>query len=105
MNRKVAHSDIGKIATFVLCPLPSAINRDPQPEFSADKQEIFVDKIFLDDVCITVHVAGRSDDLSPCVAKVARLINVWAHVAKGVQVERCVSGTGVKVSGIDRRKP
>ena len=40
MNRQVANRDVRQIAALVLRPLRAAVERNPQPEFRAEEEQV-----------------------------------------------------------------
>ena len=55
LNGEIAHRHRGQLASLELRPVRAAIDRDPQPEFGAEKQQPRIDAVLLDDVGVTTH--------------------------------------------------
>ena len=54
---------------------------------------------------ITAHRTVWRDNLRPGLTKVGCLVDIWPHVAKRVQVERCVGRALIEMARIDRCHP
>src|SRR5205814_9125913 len=92
MNNDIAHRDARKLVALVLRPMFSLIERNPQAEFSAEKEQIRGDSVFFDYVSKTAHAAVGPDDRRPCFAIVGSFIDVRIHVSKGMAVKSSVGG-------------
>src|ERR1051326_9366912 len=87
MNCEIAHGHVRKISAGVLRPLSATIERDPEAELGADKQQVLIDQIFLHDMRVTAHIAYRRNYLCPCLPIVHCPVNVRTHVAEGVRID------------------
>src|ERR1041385_7808472 len=87
MNCQISHGNIRKIASLVLSPVFASIDRDPQAEFSSNKQKIAVDNVFLHHVRISPHAAVWANQLCPGVTEVSRLVDIRTHVTEGVKIK------------------
>src|SRR5262249_33815522 len=58
LDGEIAHRDRREMATFELCPMDAAIERNPQTELGAEKQQLRIDGIFLDDVRVAAYPLG-----------------------------------------------
>src|SRR5438105_2196653 len=105
LDRDVADGDRWKISALVPRPLATTIEGNPQSELGADEEEIGIYQILPDDVSIATHRAAGADERLPRLPIIGRLVGVWAHVAKAVQIERREDSSGIEVTGIDVRHP
>src|SRR5207248_1660406 len=93
------------VAALVLCPLASAVERDPEAELRAEEKEVGTDEVFLDDMRVAAHGRAFRDERRPGLPVVGRLVDVGAHVAEGVQVEGDVGRALSEVAGVYVRDP
>ena len=56
MDSQIAYGDIREVTAFILSPLSTAIDRDPQAHFCADEQQAFVHKVFFYNMRIAVNI-------------------------------------------------
>src|SRR5262245_18517909 len=102
MNRQVANGNGGKIVALKMCPVFSAINRNPEYKIRAEKKKIRLHQIFFNHVRVSPNAFWilSSDEGRPGFTVISGLINVRCHVAKSMAIKRGVSRAGIEVAGL-----
>ena len=90
------------MVAFELCPVFSAVDRDPKSELCAEKQQIRFYQVLLDDVRVATNAFDvlRSDKRRPGFPVIGRFENVRRHIAERMSIKRSVSRAGVEVAGL-----
>src|SRR5436190_7106908 len=107
LNCEIANGNGRKMLAFELRPAFSAIDRNPEPEHRAKEKKIGLNQVLLNHVRVAANALRilRCNERRPRLAVVGGLENVRRHVAKGVAIERGVSGAGIKIASLDPVHP
>src|SRR5580704_959479 len=105
LHHKITHRYRGKVASLVLSPMLPAIDRDPKAEFGSQKQQVRIDGIFLDDVCIAEGAVFLYVQRSPGLSVVRGLVRVGVHVAKSMAVKGGVRRSFIEAAGLNGGHP
>src|SRR5437667_4569695 len=102
MNCQIANGSGREMIAFELCPVFSAVDRDPKPKLCAEKQQIRFYQVLLDDVRVATNAFDvlRSDKRRPGFPVIGRFENVRRHIAERMSIKRSVSRAGVEVAGL-----
>src|SRR4029453_10880042 len=94
VHRQISHRDSGKMVAFKLRPVFPSVDRDPKSKLGSEKEKIGFDRIFLDHGSVSPNAFGvlRAEERRPCLAIIGSFENIRRHVAKGMPIERGVSG-------------
>ena len=107
LNRKITHRHCRKVPTLELRPMRAGVDRDPQSELGAEKQQLRIDGVFLDDVRVAAYALGilPADQRPPGLSKVGCSINVRRHVAESVPIKSDIGAAGCECARLDPAYP
>src|SRR5215467_4788306 len=102
MNRQVANGNGRKMVALELRPVFSAINRNPESEFRADKKKVGLDQILFDYMRVSTNTLRilSSDERRPGLTEISGLVNIRRHVAKSMPIKSGVSRSWIEVAGL-----
>src|SRR5207248_8995486 len=98
LNCQVSNRDCGKMVAFKLRPIFSSINRNPKSKFGPEKEQIRLDQVFLDYMCVSTNAFGvlSAHERRPSLTIIGCFENIRRHFAKGLSIKRGVSCAGVE---------
>src|ERR1700686_5205729 len=107
LDRKITHGHCRKVPTFELRPMYAAVDRDPQAKLGAEKQQLRIDGVFLDDVRVAAYALGilPADQRPPGLSKGGCRINVRRHVAESVPIKSDIGAAGCECARLDPAYP
>src|SRR5947207_14093201 len=107
VNRQITDGHSRKMVAFKLRPVFSSIDRNPKSKLRAEEEEIGFDQIFLDHMSVSTNAFRvlTGHERRPGFAVIGSFENVWRHVAKGMSIDRGISGASVEVAGLDPAHP
>src|SRR4030095_7606492 len=102
VNGNIAHGHRRQIAGK-LRPLPSAVDRDKQPELGPKEKQIAIYPVFANHMRIAFDCI-RGEPF-PGLSEVGGLKHIDLHIAGLVAIECCVGGSTIETTGLDCRAP
>src|SRR5207247_10692224 len=101
MNCQIANGSGREMIAFELCPVFSAVDRDPKSELCAEKQQIRFYQVLLDDVRVATNAFDvlRSDKRRPGFPVIGRFENVLRNIAERMSIKQSATRAGGEVAG------
>src|SRR5215472_4494635 len=91
MHHDVAYGYAGKLVAFVLRPMLSTIQRNPEAKLRAEIKKILRNGILFDDVRIAANAAIGCYQGRPGLAVISSFVDMRVHVPERVPVEGGIS--------------
>src|SRR5258708_38221156 len=96
MNLQIPNRYAGEVSSFEFRPALARVDRNPKAKLGPHKQEVRLQNVLLDYVCVTSDPLLGSDDPGPALAEIGRPIDPRSHVSEGVAIESGIGGAGVE---------
>src|SRR5258707_12111022 len=105
MNLQIPNRYAGEVSSFEFRPALARVDRNPEAKLGPHKEEVRLQNVLLDYVCVTSDALLGSDDPGPALAEIGRPIDPRSHVSEGVAIESGIGGAGVESACPDPTDP